>query len=146
MWASATAAGYTVNLPVPAGSGDEVYASLVEHVAVPLARAYEPQLVLVSAGYDAHRDDPLAGCTVSDAGFAAMTASLRSVGGELEVPVGAVLEGGYDLGALARSVAATLEVLGATASPSPSPPDGMAMAPEAVEARRRLEQWWPGLG
>ena len=53
--------GYTVNLPVPAGSGDAVFCSLVEHVVAPLERAYEPQLVLVSAGYDAHADDPFAG-------------------------------------------------------------------------------------
>ena len=52
--------GFTVNLPVPAGSGDETFCSLVEHVAVPLALAYEPQLVLVSAGFDAHIADPLA--------------------------------------------------------------------------------------
>ena len=138
------AAGYTVNLPVAAGSGDAVYVSLVEHVAVPLALAYRPQLVLVSAGYDAHRDDPLAGCSVTDAGFAAMTSSVRRVCAELEVPVGAVLEGGYDLGALARSVAATLEVLGAEAVAPAN--DELEMAPEAAEARARLETWWPGLG
>jgi len=139
------AAGYTVNLPVRAGSGDAVYTSLVEHVAVPLALAYEPQLVLVSAGYDAHRDDPLAGCAVTDGGFAAMTSSMRRVCGELEVPLGAVLEGGYDLGALARSVVATLEVLGGVAA-APVAADDLEVAPEAVEARQRLEEWWPGLG
>ncbi|MDQ6807007.1 MAG: histone deacetylase [Actinomycetota bacterium] len=137
------AAGYTVNLPVAAGSGDAVYASLVEHVAVPLARLYEPQLVLLSAGYDAHRDDPLAGCTVTDAGFAAMAASMRRVCEELEVPIGGVLEGGYDLSALARSVAATLEVLGASEAARGF--DGLEVAPEAIDARRRLEQWWAGL-
>ena len=52
--------GFTVNLPVPGGSGDEVHGSLVEHVVAPLMRAWEPQLVLVSAGFDAHRADPLA--------------------------------------------------------------------------------------
>ena len=52
--------GFTVNLPVLAGSGDEVWVPLVEHVAVPLAHTFEPQLMLMSAGYDAHRDDPLA--------------------------------------------------------------------------------------
>jgi acetoin utilization deacetylase AcuC-like enzyme len=138
------AAGYTVNLPVPAGSGDAVYGSLVEHVAVPLARAYEPRLILVSAGYDAHRDDPLAGCTVTDAGFATMASSARRVAAELGVPIGGVLEGGYDLGALARSVAATLEVLGAGAPPAPS--EELAVAPEAEQARRRLAEWWPSLG
>jgi acetoin utilization deacetylase AcuC-like enzyme len=138
-------AGYTVNLPVPAGSGDAVYASLVEHVAVPLARAYEPELVLLSAGYDAHRDDPLAGCTVTEEGFAAMTSSMRRVGAELGVPLGAVLEGGYDLGALARSVAATLEVLGAPEPPPPSGEQELAMAPEAAQARERLGECWPDL-
>jgi acetoin utilization deacetylase AcuC-like enzyme len=137
------AAGYTVNLPVTAGSGDAVYSSLVEHVAVPLARAYEPQLILLSAGYDAHRDDPLAGCTVTDAGFAAMTASMRRVSAELEVPIGGVLEGGYNLTALARSVAATLEVLGAAEPPGPV--EGLEIALEAEQARHRLAEWWPGL-
>jgi acetoin utilization deacetylase AcuC-like enzyme len=157
------AAGYTVNLPVAAGSGDAVYASLVEHVAVPLARAYQPQLVLLSAGYDAHRDDPLASCSVTDAGFAAMTSSMRRVCAELEVPLGGVLEGGYDLGALARSVVATLEVLGGAPGAFDAAVSGealsgealsgealsgeaLAVVPEAVEARRRLEEWWPGLG
>ena len=76
-------AGYTVNLPVPAGSSDPEYLSLVEHVVVPLARAYEPQLMLVSAGYDAHVEDPLAECHVTDAGFASMTSAMRRVCSEL---------------------------------------------------------------
>src|SRR3954469_13924379 len=58
--------GFTVNLPVPGGSGDEVFCPLVEPVVVPLGRRYDPGLILVSAGYDAHADDPLAGCAVSD--------------------------------------------------------------------------------
>jgi acetoin utilization deacetylase AcuC-like enzyme len=108
-------AGFTRNLPVPAGSGDDVFCSLVEHVVVPSARGYAPELILVSAGYDAHADDLLAGCTVSDEGYATMTASLRALADELEVPLGIVLEGGYDLGALARGVVATLEVLASDA-------------------------------
>ena len=52
--------GYTVNLPVPAHSGDETFRSLVDHVVLPLMAAWEPQLVLVSAGFDAHSLDPLA--------------------------------------------------------------------------------------
>ena len=62
IWGSATGRGYTVNLPVSAGADDELFRSLVDHVAVPLATAYEPQLVLISAGFDAHREDPLATC------------------------------------------------------------------------------------
>ncbi len=106
-------AGYTVNLPVPPGSGDDVFGSLVEHVVVPAARAYDPELILVSAGFDAHLDDPLADGRVTDAGFATMAASVRAVADALRVPVGVVLEGGYDLGALSRGLVASLEVLAA---------------------------------
>ena len=91
--------GYTVNLPVPGGSGDAVYRSLIEHVACGLIRSWEPELVLISAGFDAHRDDPLATCRVSEAGFAGMTASLRRACDGVGAPMGLVLEGGYDLGA-----------------------------------------------
>jgi len=135
--------GFTVNLPVPVGSGDAVYRSLVDHVAVPLARAFAPQLILISAGFDAHREDPLADCQVTDAGFAAMARSMRRISDELQVPVGAVLEGGYALNALARSVAATLEALAAPAGSSAA--DTVAVAPISREALARLTPWWPGL-
>jgi acetoin utilization deacetylase AcuC-like enzyme len=137
--------GYTVNLPVPSGTGDYGYRSLVEHVAVPLIELWEPQLVLVSAGVDAHRDDPLATCTVTEAGFAGMTASLRRVCDAVGAPLGLVLEGGYDLGALSRSVAALMPVLvgeGAAAVDV----GGVARHPLADEAVARLARWWPGLG
>ena len=100
-----------MNLPVPGGSGDAVYRSLVEHVACGLIRSWEPELVLISAGFDAHRDDPLATCRVSEAGFAGMTASLRRACDGVGAPMGLVLEGGYDLGALSGSMAALMPVL-----------------------------------
>jgi acetoin utilization deacetylase AcuC-like enzyme len=134
--------GFTVNLPVPGGSGDETWCSLAEHVVVPLARAYEPRLILVSAGFDAHLDDPLAGCAVTDGGFAAMGASVTRAAAELGVPVGLVLEGGYEVSALARSLAGVLEVLGA-ASP-PAAPD-VAVHPLASAALERLSSRWPAL-
>jgi acetoin utilization deacetylase AcuC-like enzyme len=135
--------GHTVNIPVAAGTGDGAYASLLEHVVVPLARAYEPRLILVSAGFDAHRDDPLASLSLTEAGFAAMTGTVRRLGAELGAPVGGVLEGGYALGALARSTAATLQVLTA-----PEPPAAVADLPVAVEstaALERLSAHWPAL-
>ena len=103
--------GYTVNLPVPGGTGDAGYRSLVEHVAGKLIRDWRPQLVLVSAGFDAHVDDPLATCRVTEAGYAGMTASVRRAADDVGAPVGVVLEGGYDLGALSRSMAALMPVL-----------------------------------
>src|SRR5206468_9472603 len=103
--------GFTVTLPVPSGSGDRAFRSLAEHVGAALVRAWEPQLVLISAGFDAHRDDPLATCRVTEAGFAGMAASLRRACEAVGAPVGVVLEGGYDLGAISRSMAAVMPVL-----------------------------------
>jgi acetoin utilization deacetylase AcuC-like enzyme len=127
--------GFTVNLPVGPGSGDAVFCSLVEHVVCDLARGYGPDLVLISAGYDAHADDPLADCTVTEDGYAAMTAAMRRVCGELGAPLGVVLEGGYALGALARSVAATMEVLAADRAPVAG---DLPVHPFARAARERL--------
>jgi acetoin utilization deacetylase AcuC-like enzyme len=130
--------GFTINMPVPAGTGDEGFTSLVEHVVVPAARSYGPGLVLVSAGFDAHHDDPLAGCRVTDDGFGAMAASMRALADELDVPLGVVLEGGYELGALARGVTCVLETAGR---------DGAVGAPEIAEhplATAALERLRPG--
>jgi acetoin utilization deacetylase AcuC-like enzyme len=133
--------GFTVNLPVPGGSGDAAYVSLVAHVVAPLVRAWEPQLVLVSAGFDAHRDDPLATCRVTEAGFAAMTAVVRRAADAVGAPVGLVLEGGYDLGALAGSMAALVPVLFSETVPDV----GVERHPLADEAVARLVPWWAGL-
>ena len=137
--------GYTVNLPVPGGSGDETYRSLVDHVVLPLIAAWEPGLVLVSAGFDAHGLDPLATCRVTERGYAEMTASLRRACAAVGAPLGLVLEGGYSLEALTGSVAALMPVLvggltaggrgrGARSTRSPWTP------------RERLAPWWPGVG
>ncbi len=130
--------GYSLNLPVPPGSGEREFVSLVQHVVAPVAREFRPGIVLVSAGYDAHRDDPLASCELEDGSYAALAACVRELAAELGVPVGVVLEGGYALGALARSVAATIEALG-NGVPAPSvEPD--AVTAQAVEF---LGRWWP---
>jgi acetoin utilization deacetylase AcuC-like enzyme len=135
-------AGYTINLPVPAGAGDETWCSLVEHVIAPVARAWEAELVLISAGYDAHRDDPLADGMVTDEGYAEMTTTMRRVADELGVPLGVVLEGGYNLQALAGGVVATLEILAADRVPSTRP---AAVHPLATGAAARLQGRWPAL-
>jgi acetoin utilization deacetylase AcuC-like enzyme len=101
--------GYIVNMPVPNGSGDEVFTALVEHVVSPIAREFDPGLIAISAGFDAHADDPLASCEVTEEGFRAMSSQMAGVAMELGVPVLVCLEGGYDPGALGRSVVAMLE-------------------------------------
>ena len=103
--------GYSINLPVPAGSGPEEWLGLVEHVVLPAARAYRPDLVLLSAGFDAHIADPLADCRLDTDSFTHLARHTRSLADELGAPVGAVLEGGYDTGALSESAVATMEAL-----------------------------------
>jgi acetoin utilization deacetylase AcuC-like enzyme len=140
--------GYTVNLPVPPGSGNHEFISLVNEVALPLAHAFAPELVLVSAGYDAHRDDPLADCEVTEAGYATIAAAVSGLCDDLGIGLGCVLEGGYDLGALARSVAATLAAIRPGESPPPLPTgagDEGAGGRLVDEARARLAGFWPAL-
>jgi acetoin utilization deacetylase AcuC-like enzyme len=104
--------GYTVNVPLPAGQSDAVYLQAFDDRILPALRAYEPELVLVSAGFDAHADDPIGGMRMTEAGFAAMATRVagiadRSAGGRVVL----VLEGGYDPDALGRSVAAVVQAL-----------------------------------
>jgi acetoin utilization deacetylase AcuC-like enzyme len=132
--------GYTVNLPVPPGSGHRTWVSLVQHVVVPIARAYRPRLLLVSAGFDAHRDDPLANCELSEASFAAMAASMRELGREIDAPLGLTLEGGYDLRALGASVVAVLEAAGNGVAPEQVDED-----PVSARARAHYSRWWETL-
>ena len=116
--------GYTINLPVYTGSQGEPWLSLLEWVIVPAALDFRPQLVLISAGFDAHRLDPIGGCMLETADFAQMACHVRDLAASLGAPVGAVLEGGYDLGALADCVVATLKALsgaGETESIAPDP-------------------------
>ena len=130
-------AGYTVNMPVPNGSGDELFEALTEFVVAPIARDFDPGLIAISAGFDAHRDDPLASCAVTEEGYRAMAARVGAVAAELGVPVLVCLEGGYDPGALGRSVVATLEGLSSGSEP--------ASADEAlaVPYRERFAANWP---
>jgi acetoin utilization deacetylase AcuC-like enzyme len=131
--------GYTVNLPVEAGAGPDLFLSLVQTVIVPLARSFEPRLLAVSAGYDAHRDDPLAGCMLDEVAYADMGASLRDLAAELGVPVLVCLEGGYALQALAASTAATIAAFTGSAPPRAAP------AEAAAAHRSRLLERWPQL-
>jgi len=99
-------AGTTINVPLPAGATGDVYLAAMDDVVAPAAAAFSPTWVLVSAGYDAHRADPLTGLGLTSGDFADLTARAMEL-----APAGRrlfFLEGGYDLGALADSTAATL--------------------------------------
>jgi acetoin utilization deacetylase AcuC-like enzyme len=95
----------TVNVPLPAGSGDEDYLRAFAERVEPAVRAFEPELVLVSAGFDAHVDDPLAGMRVTATGFRELASRSAALGPR----VAAVLEGGYDPRTLPSLVEAALE-------------------------------------
>jgi acetoin utilization deacetylase AcuC-like enzyme len=127
--------GLTINMPVPAGAGDAEFLSLVEHVVLPVAREFRPDLILVSAGYDAHRDDPIGDCRVSTRAYAQMALKVRALALELNAPAGGVLEGGYDLNALAESVAATLEALAEGGDAESVPPTELSEAAAAQAGR-----------
>ncbi len=127
--------GYTLNAPLPPGLGDGVYARLFADVLRPVAARFDPDLVLVSAGFDAHRADPLAQMQVSAEGFAAICAEVQAIadahaGGR----VGLLLEGGYDLVGLARSARACVDVLGGATAPVIAGPDR-----HAADAIRAVE-------
>ncbi len=101
--------GFTVNVPLPAGSGEDVYAAAFEGVFLPVLRQFLPELVIVSAGFDAHTADPLGGMALEAASFGRFAARLASLAREVgAAPLALVLEGGYNLNALTESVAATI--------------------------------------
>jgi acetoin utilization deacetylase AcuC-like enzyme len=108
------ASGLTVNVPLPAGTDGASWLDAFDEAVLPPLRAFEPELVVVSCGFDAHRDDPLAELLLDTQTYAAIAERLVALGA---LPSGAhtawVLEGGYDLEALAESTQAVLEVLSA---------------------------------
>jgi acetoin utilization deacetylase AcuC-like enzyme len=106
------ALGTTLNVGLPAGSRDADYAAVFDHVFAPKLAWFKPDLILISAGFDAFEHDPLAGMRVTHAGFAQMAARLRRSAEQLSNgKVVAVLEGGYDLDGLGGGMTATLNSL-----------------------------------
>ena len=138
--------GFTVNLPLEVGSVDEDYRVAFSDVVVPVLRQYDPDLLLVSAGFDAHERDPLAGMRLTSAAFGAMTMELRKVAeaccrGRMVL----MTEGGYDLRALAESLQAAVGSL-ATSPAEPAWPAG-GVAPDrgraaVTAAKRVLAPYW----
>jgi len=104
--------GATLNLPMRAGTGDREWLEAFDLHLAPAAAAFRPELILVSAGFDAHRDDPLSGTLLSEAGYAGLTERVIALArAHCDGRLVCLLEGGYDLRALAASAAAHLETL-----------------------------------
>ena len=105
-------AGYTINVPLTPGANDDTYKEVFDQVILPAANAFRPQIVLISAGFDAHANDPLGGMLVTERGFANLARRIVGVAEtHADSRVVAFLEGGYDPPALAASVVATLAEL-----------------------------------
>ena len=123
------ARGATVNVGLPGGSGNAEYAAVFDRVFLPALARFKPDLILVSAGFDAYEHDPLAGMRVTHAGFRAMAQRLRDAANRLcGGRIVALLEGGYDLDGLAGGMVATLEAF-------------LEAPPEAAAAQRTSVAW-----
>lgn len=140
--------GFTVNLPLSAGAVDEDYHLAFEEVVEPVIRQFRPDIVLVSAGFDAHERDPLGGMRLTTPVFGAMTQALRRMaaeccGGRLV----AVTEGGYDLPALAQSLDGVIDVLARDDEVGVGWPVPASIAPSrgrsaVAAAKAALESFW----
>ena len=101
--------GYTINVPLPAGCADAEYLRVFHDVVMPAAKKFAPEWILVSAGFDSHRRDPLGGMGVTEEGFARMAERLLQLADRYtDGKIAFLLEGGYDLAALRNSVGAVL--------------------------------------
>jgi acetoin utilization deacetylase AcuC-like enzyme len=123
--------GFTINVPWPGGMGDAEYTAAFDRVLLPAARAFSPDLVLVSAGFDAADGDPLGSMRLSPAGYARLTARLKTLARGRVV---LALEGGYELEAIARSATACLRVLLGDEAPPEAPGAPLPLATKILDA------------
>lgn len=105
--------GYNLNIPLPAGTGDRGYLGAWQRLVRPVCLEYKPDLILLSAGYDAHEFDPLAQQRISTAGYAELSKNLRELAADCDSKIIAFLEGGYNTRALSESALVTMRVLNA---------------------------------
>ncbi len=131
--------GYTVNVPLSPGAGHAAYRDAFDRVLLPICDLYRPDLLLVSAGFDAHRDDPLAEMNLDARAFGSFTRQLLSAAPS-DAPMGLFLEGGYDLGALRSSVReVALAACGVRAEATENPDIHGPAAPAPLAERHRDE-------
>jgi len=129
--------GATVNAALPAGAGDADYRLVLEEVVQPVVERVDPDLLLVSAGFDAHRHDPISRMRVSTEGYGMMTECVRETAAATDAGLGFVLEGGYGLDTLADGVAAVHETFDGR-EPAPEDDDPDEDVRELVGRLRRL--------
>lgn len=113
--------GSTVNVPLPAGGEDADYQAVFQEIVTPAVTAFDPDLLLVSAGFDAHKGDPISRTRVTTDGFGVLTTIVREIAELVDAPLAFVLEGGYSLDAIAESIAIVNDVFDGY---EPIEPDG----------------------
>lgn len=130
--------GTTLNIPMPAQSGDAAFLRVYQQVVVPALYAFKPELVLISAGFDAHWDDPIGNCRLSASGYAALIDSLIDAANHLcDGRIAAILEGGYSLPALsACSLAMTARLAN-----RPLPEDALGTRPSNPHGADQTIAW-----
>jgi acetoin utilization deacetylase AcuC-like enzyme len=144
-------AGYTVNVPWPEGLGDGDYIFALCALLVPIADAFKPDLVLVSAGFDAHVDDPLAGMRLTTRGYVEMMSMVKSIAERhAKGRVVLVLEGGYNLEAMPRSLRACVDTLTGASTTDPLAPTALKLPTASPDGRTvveavmdRHQRFWP---
>lgn len=141
---SGKGAGYTVNIPLQAGCGDEEYLRVFTEIVIPIVSKFEPEWILVSAGFDSHQHDPLGGMRVTEKGFGIMASLLLDLATKhASGKIAFLLEGGYDLGALRNSVAAVLEKMKGEGRSEPvSHGGGERVEPLIQEVLKIQEKFW----
>jgi acetoin utilization deacetylase AcuC-like enzyme len=137
--------GFTVNVPLSADAGDAVYGATFQELVLPVLSDFAPDLVLVSAGFDAHARDPLAGMTVTERGFGWMSTELRRVAERsAQGRIALFLEGGYDLEGLETSLESAIGALAGLEAWDGAAGGGVSAThrAEIAEARKRLSDHW----
>ena len=136
--------GFTVNAPMPAEFGDPEYFRAFDELLIPIGRAFKPEFILVSAGFDCHWRDPLGDMQVTEDGFTQMMRRIKRLAAECcDGKVVAALEGGYNLEAIANSGAAVIDEMGREASEHQQPSSGgERVAPLIERIRKGVGQYW----
>jgi acetoin utilization deacetylase AcuC-like enzyme len=144
--------GFTVNLPFPPGTGDRTYLRAFERVLAPVARAYRPEIILVSSGLDAHHLDPIGGLRLTSEGYGRLAGVVAALADELcDGRMAIILEGGYDEIGLGWSLASVANVVSGRGGPLAEPhgyrlasedePEGASARLDAIVATQKA--YWP---
>jgi acetoin utilization deacetylase AcuC-like enzyme len=133
--------GYTINIPITRDLEDDDFYVIYQSVLPPLITGYSPELILVAAGFDAHRDDPIGKCRLTERAFGLLAKLLLKLCLDInKIPLLLVLEGGYDPRSLARSVREVLIVLTGRDSPEAYPVTASQRAEKLIDKARQVQR------